>query len=123
MTDIEIRDGLLTMIFAGFETAASALSWMLYWVHHTQRVKEKLLNELSFHPESSEPMAIARLPYLDAVCNETLRINPPALSTFARTIKKPIEIEGYQLEAGTGVDVSIYLAHRQKIGLSRTSKI
>ena len=59
-------------------------------------------------------MAIARLSYLEAVCKETLRINPPALSTFNRTVKKPVEIEGYYLEPGTEIDVSIYLAHRRK---------
>ncbi|MEM7757737.1 MAG: cytochrome P450 [Cyanobacteria bacterium P01_A01_bin.40] len=59
-------------------------------------------------------MTIVRLPYLGAICNETLRINPPAVSTFARTVKKPIEIDGYHLEPGTGIDVSIYLAHRRE---------
>ena len=52
--------------------------------------------------------------YLEAVCYETLRINPPALSAFTRTVKKPIEIEGYYLEPGTEIDVSIYLAHRRE---------
>lgn len=36
------------------------------------------------------------------------------MSTFAQTVKKPIEIEGYYLEPGTEIDVSIYLAHRRK---------
>ena len=62
----------------------------------------------------TELIATAKLPYLSAVCHETLRINPPALSTFARTVKKPIEIDRYYLEPGTEIDVSIYLAHRRK---------
>ncbi|MEM7760431.1 MAG: cytochrome P450 [Cyanobacteria bacterium P01_A01_bin.40] len=114
MSDREIRDALLTLIFAGFETAAAAISWMLYWVHYVREIREQLVNELESHADFIEPMAIAKLPYLSAVCHETLRINPPALSTFARTVKKPIEIEGYYLEPGTEIDVSIYLAHRRK---------
>ena len=39
MTDKEIRSALLTLIFAGFETAAAAMSWMLYWVHYVKRVE------------------------------------------------------------------------------------
>ena len=114
MSDREIRDALLTLIFAGFETAAAAMSWMLYWVHYLRGVRERLLNELNSSADFTEPMTVARLPYLEAVCHETLRINPPALSTFARTVKKRIEIEGYYLEPGTGIDVSIYLAHRRE---------
>ncbi|NJL53003.1 MAG: cytochrome P450 [Hydrococcus sp. SU_1_0] len=114
MSDLEIRDALLTLIFAGFETAAAAMSWMLYWVHYVRGVREQLVNELNSGADLTEPMAISKLPYLSAVYNETLRINPPALSTFARTVKKPIEIERYYLEPGTEIDVSIYLAHRRK---------
>ena len=114
MTDREIRDAIMTLIFAGFETAAAALSWMLYWVHYIPEVREKLLSELNSYSGDLEPMTVAGLPYLGAVCNETLRINPPAVSTFARTVKKPIEIDGYCLEPGTGIDVSIYLAHRRE---------
>ena len=113
MSDREIRNAIVTMIFAGYETAAAALSWMLYWVYYVPSVKVKLLNELSDYGDTLEPREVSRLPYLSAVCNETLRINPPAVSTFARTVKKPIEIGGYYLEAGTGIDVSIYLAHRR----------
>ena len=113
MSDREIRDALLTLIFAGFETAAAAMSWALYWVYYVRGVGKQLLNELNSRADFTQPLAIAKLPYLAAVCHETLRITPPALSTFARTVKKTIEIEGYYLEPGTGIDVSIYLAHRR----------
>jgi cytochrome P450 family 110 len=122
MTDKEIRDAIMTLIFAGFETAAAAMSWMLYWVHYIPEVREKLLSELNSYSGDLEPITITRLPYLEAVCNETLRINPPAVSTFARTVKKPIEIDGYYLEPGTGIDVSIYLAHRRESVYPEPSK-
>ena len=115
MTIEEIQQVMLTLIFAGFETAAAALSWMLYWVYYTPRVKAKLTEELkTYSNDFSNPLAIAKIPYLESVCNETLRINPPSASAFARTVKKPIEIDGHYLEPGTGVNVSIYLAHRRE---------
>ena len=115
MTNEEIRQALLTLIFAGFETAAAASSWMLYWVHYIPTVKQRLADELnSSCDQLNNPLTMTRLPYLDAVYKETLRISPPAASAFARTIKKPLEIDGYYLEPGTEVSVSIYLAHRRK---------
>lgn len=113
MTDEEIRYAVITLIFGGFETAAAAMSWMLYRVHHTPNVREKLLNELN-NSQNDDPLTISRLPYLNAVCNETLRINPVSLSAFSRTVKKPLRIAGNYLEPGTEIDVSIYLAHRRK---------
>ncbi|VEP12400.1 Cytochrome P450 superfamily [Hyella patelloides LEGE 07179] len=114
LTEREIRDAIMTLIFAGFETAAAAMSWMLYWVHYIPEVREKLLDELVFPSDNIEPMAVVRLPYLGAICNETLRITPPALSAFSRTVKQKIKIGKYDLEPNTKIDVSIYLAHRRK---------
>lgn len=114
MNSEEIRQAVLTLIFAGFETAAASLSWMLYWVYYIPEVRGKLANELSLHLEQLNPLEIERLPYLSSVCNETLRITPPALSTFARSVKKPLLIDGYYLEPGTIIDVSIYLAHKRE---------
>ncbi len=114
MTDAELRDELLTLVFAGYETTTAALSWALYWVHYLPEIREKLLGELRDFSSGSDPSAIARLSYLTAVCRETLRLHPIALSAFARTVHKPFEVGGYQLEPGTIVNVSIYLAHHRE---------
>lgn len=114
MTNQEICSAIMTLIFAGFETAAAAMSWMLYWVYSTKGIKQKLLKELSTYPKDIDPKTIANLPYLSAVCNETLRIIPPAFSTFSRTVKRKIRIGRYDLEPNTEIGISIYLAHRRK---------
>lgn len=114
MTDTQLRDELMTLVFAGYETTTAALSWALYWVHYLPEIQEKLLGELGGFSLSSDPSAVARLPYLTAVCQETLRLYPIALSTFARTVHKPFEVSGFQLEPGTIVNVSIYLAHHRE---------
>jgi len=114
MTDKELRDELMTLLFAGHETTATAMAWALYWIHNLPEVREKLLQELDSLGESPDPMSIARLPYLSAVCNETLRIYPVAMLTFARVAQERVELLGHQLEPGTSVYACIYLVHQRE---------
>ena len=46
LTDEELRDELMTLLFAGYETTATAMAWALYWIHKQPEVREKLLQEL-----------------------------------------------------------------------------
>ena len=114
MTDEELRDELLTLLFAGHETTATALAWALYWVHREPEVYQKLIQELETLPENADPMTIFRLPYLTAVCNEALRIYPVAMLTFPRVTKEPTEFMGYQLEAERALVGCIYLLHQRE---------
>jgi unspecific monooxygenase len=114
MTDLELRDELLTLLFAGHETTATAMSWALYWVHSLLDVKEKLLQELKSVSDPTDWMSIFRLPYLTAVCNETLRIYPVAMLTFPRVVEEPVELLGYKLEPKTIILGCIYLVHHRE---------
>ena len=114
MTNEELRDELMTLLFAGHETTATALAWAFYWIHSLPSVRQKLLQELDSLGENPDPMEIFRLPYLSAVCQETLRIYPVAMLTFAREVLTPVELMGHQLEPGTVVVGSIYLTHRRE---------
>ena len=113
MSDQELRDELMTLLFAGHDTTATAMAWALYWVHHLPAVKEKLLQELITLKEL-DPVSISRLPYLTAVCQETLRIHPVGMLTFPRVVQKPVELLGYDLEPGTVVVGCIYLVHQRE---------
>ncbi|MDY6902457.1 MAG: cytochrome P450 [Cyanobacteriota bacterium] len=114
MTDEELRDELMTLLFAGHETTATALTWALYWIHKLPEVKEKLLAELATLGENPDSNAILKLPYLNAVYCETLRIYPVAILTFRRAIKSPVSLCGYELEPGVGVMGSIYSIHQNE---------
>lgn len=114
MTDLELHDELMTLLVAGHETTATALAWALYWIHKLPSVRDKLLEELDSLGDDSDPSAIFRLPYLSAVCSETLRIYPVGMLTFARRVKVPLSLMGYELEPGTPVLGSIYLTHRRE---------
>ncbi|MEY3401732.1 MAG: hypothetical protein RLZZ86_1347, partial [Cyanobacteriota bacterium] len=114
MTDVELRDELMTLLVAGHETTATAISWAFYWIHKLPEVREKLLAELDTLGEDYDSNTVFKLPYLTAVCNETLRIYPVGMLTFPRRVKTPISLCGYQLEPGTIVVGSIYLAHHRE---------
>jgi cytochrome P450 len=114
MTDEELRDELMTLLVAGHETTATAISWAFYWIHKLPEVRQKLLVELDSLGENPDSNTIFKLPYLTAVCNETLRIHPVGMLTFPRKVKTPISVCGYQLEPGTIIMGSIYLTHQRE---------
>ncbi len=114
MNDVELRDELITLLAAGHETTATSLAWALYWIHHLPEVRAKLLQELDSLGENPDPNAILRLPYLSAVCSETLRLYPVVTLALNRLVKSPLEIMGYELNPGTLVIPCIYLTHHRE---------
>lgn len=114
MTNQELRDELMTLLFAGHETTATSMSWALYWIHHLPAVHQKLLQELATLGETPDPTDIFRLPYLTAVCNETLRIYPVAMLVFPRVAQMPATLLGHQLPPGANVVGCIYLLHHRE---------
>ena len=113
MSDEEIQDELMTMLFAGHETTASSLAWSIYWLHHLPKVGQKCQTELDSLAENSDFSNIIKLPYLDAVVSETLRLNPVVVFV-GRLLKQPFELMGYQFQAGTLLFPSIYLTHQRE---------
>jgi len=114
MTDEELHDELITLLFAGHETTASALAWLFYWIHYLPEIKDKLLFELDSIGDNSDYKEINNLPYLDAVISETLRIYPIVAGTFSRIVTKPMSIMGYDLDPKTWVRISIYGLHHKE---------
>ncbi|QSJ20371.1 cytochrome P450 [Nostoc sp. UHCC 0702] len=114
MTDEELRDELMTLLVAGHETTATALAWAFYWIHKIPSVRQKLLEELDSLGDNPDSSAILKLPYLNAVCSETLRIHPVAMMIFPRVMKTSLTLGGYELEPGTVIFGSIYLTHQRQ---------
>ncbi|MBD2775777.1 cytochrome P450 [Iningainema tapete] len=113
LSDEEVRDLLLSPIFAAQDASATAIAWSLYWIHRLPDVRARLLEELD-SLGTPDPMSIVALPYLSAVCNETLRISPAQLFTFPRLIESPVNMMGYQLSPGTVLVGNIYSTHQRE---------
>ena len=114
MSDEELHDELITLLFAGHETTASALAWLFYWIHYLPQVDRKVHQELDSLGENPDYKAIDNLPYLNATIYETLRIYPIAAGAFARLLKQPMSIMEREFEADTWFMISIYNLHHQE---------
>ncbi|WP_437683926.1 cytochrome P450 [Sorangium sp. So ce131] len=110
MSDEEIRDKLYDLIIAGYETTAVALAWAGYEICRHPRVERRLLAELQSLGDDPDPESIARLPYLEAICHEVLRLHPNFV-LLTRTLARPLDLKGYTLPPGQNVSVAIGVAH------------
>ncbi|MBE9076742.1 cytochrome P450 [Romeria aff. gracilis LEGE 07310] len=113
MTDPELHDELMTLLVAGHETTASALAWALYWTAALPAVQQRLQQELRDRPNPDELSGLSQLPYLNAVCKETLRIYPIAMFAFARIAKVPLQLGDYPIDPGTWLAPCIYQTHQR----------
>jgi len=113
MTDEELRDELITLLIAGHETTATALTWAFYWLYRFPAARAKLLAELD-GVDMTDPGAIARLPYLNAVCSETLRIYPVAFVAAPRILRKRTQFGKYEFAPESYMVPCIYLTHHRE---------
>jgi cytochrome P450 family 110 len=113
MPDAEIRDQLLLLVIAGHETTAISMAWALYALHRPENadVLERLRAEVRALGPEPEVDALAKLPYLDAVCHETLRRFPLAPAPNPRKLLRPMQLMGHALPAGMGVAPAMGIAH------------
>jgi cytochrome P450 len=113
LSDVEIRDQAMTLIVAGHETTFTALCWTLDLLSRWPETYERLRAEVAKVLDGTPPSAadLARLPYLDAVIQEGLRLRPPAWS-INRSPFEPFTLDGYTFPAGTPLIVSPWILHR-----------
>lgn len=116
LSDQDIFEHLLTLLMAGHETTALALAWACYFLHQSPEALARLRAELSTvglgpgaRPQDAEPEAIAKLPYLEAVCQECLRLRP--LPVVSRKLARPLTVLDYELPAGMLLGAGAYLVH------------
>lgn len=110
MDDVSLRDNLRTILFAGHDTTAITLAWALYFVHRHPQVLARVRDELDALGPAAEPDALARVPYLEAVIDETLRMRP-INPEIQRRLAKPWKLGDWQLPAAVTVGVSQVLLH------------
>lgn len=113
MTDVQIRDEILTMLIAGHETVAAALTWSWYLLAQNpdcrRRLHEESVNVLGERDPTGAD--IERLSYAGQVFSEALRLYPPAWVITRKAIQND-EIFGYPIARGALIIMSPYVIHR-----------
>ncbi len=110
-----IRDQLLTMLIAGHDTSTASLTWTLYLLaQHTEHMATAVaeVDAVVGHDDPGEAH-LNRLEFLDMAFKEALRLYPP-IHVGNRMAAADLDVTGYEVQAGTRVMYSIYLAHRDK---------
>jgi cytochrome P450 family 110 len=110
MGDEAIRDELKTLLLAGHETTAIALAWAVYWLHREPDIFDRLHTELRALGRTPDPDALGRLPYLDAVCKEALRLYP-VVALISRRLRQPLRLRGSVVPAEIAVGAALPLIH------------
>ena len=113
MTERQLRDEVITLLLAGHETTALALSWTWYLLSQHPDVDAKLTTELRQVLGGRAPAVsdLPRLRYTEQVVTEAMRLYPPAWG-FGREALADCEIGGYAIRAGTTVIISPWVSHR-----------
>ena len=113
MSDKQLRDELVSIYFAGHETVAKLICWVVFQLTQYPAVADRLHAEIAekLAGKCPSPDALSQLPYLDQVVKETLRLYPPAW-VFDRMPIEDVELAGYHVPAGSTIYVSPYVSHR-----------
>jgi cytochrome P450 len=115
LTDREVRDALITILIAGHDTTALALSWALVEMAQHPAVVERLRAELSQVSGGGPPEA-AHLPdleYLDGVIRESLRLRPVVPFVVRKTMQ-PFSLQGRTYPPGVVLCPCSYLVQRRE---------
>ena len=115
MPDDLLIDNLLTLLMAGHETTAKALTWSLYLLarapHWQNQIRDEVMQVVGNSSISYEQ--ISQLPITERVLKEAMRLYPPA-PVMARTPVREFDLEGYDIPAGSQVVIPLFCVHRHR---------
>jgi cytochrome P450 len=114
LTDQEIRDAVVTLLFAGHDTTAVALAWALEQIVPRPGMAGQIADELRRTTGGAPPRAdqLGRLEYLDAAIRESLR-RRTILPFVVRLTKRPFAAGGREYPAGVMLCPCNHLVHRR----------
>ena len=114
LSDQEVRDQAITLMFAGHDTTTSTISFLLYELARNPSEREKLIAEQDDVLDGMAPDAMTLekgMPRLEMVMDETLRLYPPAWIGPRRAIED-FEFAGHEVKAGSYVNYCSWASHR-----------
>ena len=89
LSDVELRDQMLTLLLAGHETTATTLAWTLHDLAHDPDLQARVVEAVDAGDDR----------YLDAVVKESMRLHP-VIYAVARTVTEDVELGGHRIPAG-----------------------
>ncbi len=114
MSDLQLRDETITLLFAGHETTSTALIWAWYLLAKTPEVVDKIHAEVDPLLEAGRPPTAEDFPklrYTNKVFEECLRLYP-SVRLIPRVAVNDYDAGGYRIPAGSMILMSQFLIHR-----------
>ena len=113
LSDVEVRDQVVSLITAGFDTTSAAVGWAVYAMLRDPHIWARACAECERVVGNRVPTVgdLSQLTYLDWVISETLRLYSPAVLGVRKAIEA-FEFGGYTIPAGSRVVYSQYVTHR-----------
>jgi cytochrome P450 len=113
MSDVQIRDEVLTIFLAGYETVANALTWTWYLLSQNPEAADKMYAEIAevLGDATATIDSFPRLKYTEMVFAESMRLYPPAWA-MGRQSTRPIELGPYRFPPDTHFFISQYIMQR-----------
>jgi cytochrome P450 len=123
LEDRDAANEIVTLVLAGHETTATALTWAWHLIAGHPQVEERM------HAEIDRVLGGRRATFEDLPClsytgtvfNEAMRLFPPA-PAFGRRPKEKIQLGGYEIPAGSSVMLSPYITHRNERFFARPDR-
>ena len=113
MDDTQVRDEIVTLLFAGFDTTSRTLSWVFHALSHNPKIEADFHAEIDRVLQDHTPTLadLPNLPLTTMIIKETMRLFP-ANPIIGRRAKSDDTIDGFHIPAGSFLTISPYLAQR-----------
>jgi cytochrome P450 len=115
LSDAEIVDQVVGLVFAGHDTTALAMTYALHQIGAHPEVRERFHAELADVLDGGRPTLsdLGDLAVTERILNETLRLYPP-IHTIPRVTTRPVEMADYRLESDTRAHLSVWAVQRDE---------
>jgi cytochrome P450 len=112
MTSTQLRDEVMTLFLAGYDTSANVLGWTWYLLLSNPEALERVRAEIDAVVGDAEPRTehLMSLSYLHRTLQEAMRLYPP-VCTFSRSVVQDDEILGFRVRAGSVIAINPYMMH------------
>ena len=113
LSELEVRDQLVTLFLAGHETTSQALTWAFHCLATAPAAERRLQRELATVLDGRDPSYedLEKLPYTEQVMLEAMRLYPPVY-VIARRAHEDTEVGKFPVPRGSEVVIWVYMTHR-----------